>query len=143
MLGALGSMEGEFPQNLTDFPVAHAPFRTQLLSLLLFVCFSSSSLAFLWPVFPSSPPPLLTHMLTQLSVGPSCWSRALLLHLGTKRGYFHACHVDTKIPFASISSKSAIQCQEVQLVPVHFQLCPGGHQLELMKTRRFFPKCPP
>lgn len=76
-----------------------------------------------------------------------CWSqlldRALLLHLGTKRGYFHACHVDTKIPFTSVSSKSAIQCQEVQLVPVHFQLCPGGHQLELMKTRRFFPKCPP
>lgn len=74
LLGALGSMKGEFPRNLADFRVGHTHFRTQLLSLLLFVCFSSSSLAFLWPVFPSSPPPplLLSHLLTQLSAGPSC-----------------------------------------------------------------------
>lgn len=72
LLGALGSMKGEFLRNLPDFRVEHTHFRSQLLSLLLFVCFSSSSLAFLWPVFPSSPPPLLSHLLTQLSVGPSC-----------------------------------------------------------------------
>lgn len=36
--------------------------------------------------------------------------------------------------------QSAIQCQEVQLVPAHFQLCPGGHQLELMNIRRVFSK---
>lgn len=42
LLGALGSMKGEFPRNLTDFRAEHTHFRTQLLSLLLFVCFSSS-----------------------------------------------------------------------------------------------------
>lgn len=66
-----------------------------------------------------------------------------MLHIGTKRGYFHACHMDTKIPFTSISSKSAVSCQEVQLVPVRFhKVCPGGHRLELMRTGRFCPKCP-